>query len=78
MSVYNSLEWAGFVAEMRANPDEQTTPLVAADWLDDHGKGDHGAFIRGFSELSGVSFETREESIRGCRGLFRPGFWQNC
>lgn len=46
MSVYNTPEFQSFVLAMRQNPEDRVTPLVAADFLTDMGKQDHGDFIR--------------------------------
>jgi uncharacterized protein (TIGR02996 family) len=35
-----------FVAAMRARPDDLVTPLVYADWLEEHGDADRAAFVR--------------------------------
>lgn len=35
MSVYDSDDWRGFLAAIRANPGDDTPRLIAADWLDD-------------------------------------------
>lgn len=45
-SVYDSDEWAGFVRGIRAEPEEDTPRLVAADWLDDHGEHERAELIR--------------------------------
>jgi uncharacterized protein (TIGR02996 family) len=44
---YTLPEWAAFVVQMRAAPDDRVTPAVAADWLEEHGKVDHARFVRG-------------------------------
>lgn len=47
MNAYHHDDYAAFIAAMRADPDDRITPLVCADWLEEHGKGDHAKFIRG-------------------------------
>jgi uncharacterized protein (TIGR02996 family) len=37
---------AGFLADICANPADDTTRLVFADWLDEHGEPDRAEFIR--------------------------------
>lgn len=46
-SPYLMPEYAAFCRAIRADRTDRLTPLVAADWLEDHGKADHGRFIRG-------------------------------
>lgn len=47
MNCYQMPEYLAFVRAMRAALAERTTPLVCADWLDEHGKHDHARFVRG-------------------------------
>ena len=39
-------EWDAFRSAIVAEPDDDTSRLVAADWLDEHGDPDRAAFIR--------------------------------
>ena len=41
-----SPELAGFVAALRADPDDDATRLVLADWLDEHGHEEQARFVR--------------------------------
>jgi uncharacterized protein (TIGR02996 family) len=57
VSPYATPEWSAFVVQIRATPADRVTTLVAADWLEDHGKAEHARFIRGcvrISELRGI------------------------
>lgn len=57
MSPYATPEWAGFLAMMRADPEDVNAPLAAADWLRDRGKGDHADFVEGCVRLKTVRDE---------------------
>jgi uncharacterized protein (TIGR02996 family) len=43
---------AAFLADICANPDDDTPRLVYADWLEDHGDADRAEFVRAQVELS--------------------------
>ena len=43
----------GFMADIIANPEDDTPRLVYADWLEDHGDG-RGRFLRLEVELAGM------------------------
>jgi uncharacterized protein (TIGR02996 family) len=45
-------EHPGFLADIRANPDDDTPRLVYADWLEDNGDPDRATFIRVQCELA--------------------------
>lgn len=45
-TTYDSPEWAALLAGIRADPDADLPRLVAADWLDDHGKPLRAEIIR--------------------------------
>src|SRR5262249_40352521 len=42
----------GFLADIRDNPDDDTTRLIYADWLDDHGESARAELIRVQVELA--------------------------
>jgi uncharacterized protein (TIGR02996 family) len=42
----NYEEWSTFVAAIQAAPKDPAPKLVAADWLDEQGKGEWAAFLR--------------------------------
>lgn len=52
MNCYQMPEYAAFVAKMRVNPADRVTPLVCADWLEDHGKAGHAVFVRGCCRMA--------------------------
>jgi uncharacterized protein (TIGR02996 family) len=51
-NVYELPEWSGFLAAIRAAPDDDLPRLVAADWLEEHGEVDRAEFIRVQCELA--------------------------
>ena len=54
-----------------AHPDEDTPRLALADWLDEHGRADRAAFIRGQIELAQLADDSprRREVAFRCRQL---------
>ncbi len=61
MKPYAMPEYAAFVATMRADPSDRVAPLVCADWLEEHGKGDHARFVRGCVEVERLSHNYRRK-----------------
>src|SRR5262245_2593359 len=61
----------GFLAAIRAAPDDDTPRLVYADWLDEHGDPDRAEFIRVQVELARLAQDDprRPELMRGERTL---------
>jgi uncharacterized protein (TIGR02996 family) len=60
-----------FLAALDARPGDETTRLVYADWLDDHGQADRAAFLRAEAELALMPEDEREsapQSEVACRG----------
>jgi uncharacterized protein (TIGR02996 family) len=55
-------EHPGFLADIVANPADDTPRLVYADWLDEHGDGDRAEFIRVQCEIEGL----REANVIAC------------
>lgn len=46
-------EELAFLNVLRANPEDDTTRLVYADWLDEHGDSERAAYLRLLVELAG-------------------------
>lgn len=44
--VYDTPDWRGWVAAVRAAPDDDLVRLAAADWLDDRGEAERAELIR--------------------------------
>lgn len=65
MSPYCDPDYAAFVSVMRANPDDAVTPLVCADWLDEHGKAEHAQFVRDCVELGRVQAIQKSKKFDG-------------
>ena len=67
-----------FLRAIRANPDDDTTRLVFADWLDEHGEPERAEFIRVQCELEPIRYRidnpralelhNREEQLLRARG----------
>ena len=56
----SSPERAGFVAALRANPDDEATRLIFADWLEEHGDAALAAFVR--LQLADAALDHEDES----------------
>ncbi len=57
---------AGFIAAIRADPDDDTLRLIYADYLDETGQAERGEFIRVQVELAGLPARI------ACEGMGRP------
>lgn len=80
MSVYDTSEWAGFVAAVRADPADDTRRLVAADWLDEHGEPERAEYIREFVAQERAAWDDPDRLARAIRinDLYRkfgPSLW---
>jgi uncharacterized protein (TIGR02996 family) len=64
MSIYNTPEFQSFILAMRENPEDRVTPLVAADFLTEMGKQDHGDFIRACVRYRELRDQIQELSSR--------------
>lgn len=53
-----------FIVELLLNPDDETTPLVMADWLDDHDEETRAALIRAQAKRGDVI--ARIEALPAC------------
>ncbi len=51
-SVYDTPEWAAWLASIREMPDDDNRRLIAADFLEDNGEGERAEFVR-----VGVAFD---------------------
>src|SRR5262245_60334485 len=51
---------AGFLSAIVADPADDASRLVYADWLDDHDRAERAEFIRGQIELARVKEDSRE------------------
>lgn len=59
LSVYDNPDWYAFVDGIRENPDDDLRRLVAADWLEDHGKVDRAEKIRSQVAYPGINNNER-------------------
>jgi uncharacterized protein (TIGR02996 family) len=60
-----------FLDVLEAHPEDDTTRLVYADWLDDHGQPEHAALLRAEVALAAMAEGQREgssESAAACAG----------
>ena len=55
--IYDHAEWRAFERAMLTNPDDRTTQLVYADWLDENGEPEYADAIRGegFATIIGLA-----------------------
>lgn len=69
---------AAFLAAICARPDDDLPRLVYADWLDEHGRGERGEFIRVQCAIAthdhrscnqGICRQAGHGPCRACRGL---------
>ncbi len=52
-----------FINTLKANPTDQNTRLVYADWLDDHDRPEEAEYLRGVSRLAVVEFDSDEGKL---------------